>query len=67
MIVCLCNPFSDKQINAHLTANADKKAKVSEIYSICSDGQSPQCCSCLETIKDMVKAHNRKVVPIAAE
>lgn len=68
MIVCLCNPFSDKKVKAHLESSGPKKARVAEVYEICSDGQSPQCCTCLDTIKDMVKAHNRKLTaPLGAE
>ncbi|MCF8495822.1 MAG: hypothetical protein K9G62_04045 [Alphaproteobacteria bacterium] len=58
MIICLCHPFSDKKVRAHLE-NAAGRSTVSETYGACSDGKSPQCCTCLETLKDMVKTHNR--------
>lgn len=61
MMLCLCHPFSDKKASAHMAEKGDK-CKVSEVYSACSGGNAPQCCSCLETLKDMVKSHNSKIV-----
>jgi bacterioferritin-associated ferredoxin len=57
MILCLCHPFSDKKAKQHMS---DKGARcsVSEVYSTCSGGNKPNCCQCLETLKDMVKSHN---------
>lgn len=60
MIVCLCNPFSDKKVQKHLS-EAKEACKVSEVYDVCSDGEKPQCCSCIETLKDIVKTHNETV------
>jgi hypothetical protein len=31
------------------------------VYRACTDGQKPQCCSCMQTLKDMVKTHNRSI------
>lgn len=58
MMLCLCHPFSDKKVKSVL-AESDKKAKVSAVYKTCSGGNAPQCCTCLETLKDMVKTHNK--------
>jgi bacterioferritin-associated ferredoxin len=60
MIVCLCNPFSDKTVQKYLE-NTPTQTRVSAVYGACSDGGKPQCCSCLETLKDMVKTHNRSI------
>ena len=57
MYMCLCNPFSDKKVEEHLT-KTDGRTTVSEVYKACSGGSKPNCCSCLETLKDMVKIHN---------
>lgn len=57
MIVCLCNPFSDKKVREHLDAGGTR-ASVGEVYSACSDGEKPQCCSCLKTLKEIVRSHN---------
>ncbi len=65
MMVCLCHPFSDKKVHAHLQQK-DGKSSVAEVYSVCSDGQTPQCCSCLETLKDIVKTHNRAFGRVSA-
>ncbi|MGQ0528120.1 MAG: (2Fe-2S)-binding protein [Alphaproteobacteria bacterium] len=64
MMVCLCHPFSDKKVKEHLDCKSDS-SRVAEVYSSCSGGNKPQCCSCLETVKDMVKAHNRKICSAA--
>lgn len=60
MIVCLCHPFSDKKASKHMQEKG-AKCSVSEVYSACSDGNKPNCCSCLETLKDMVKSHNKTI------
>ena len=57
MMVCLCHPFSDKKVKEHLTTQ-NGRARVSDVYKCCSGGESPQCCTCLETLKDIVKTHN---------
>lgn len=58
MMVCLCHPFSDKKVKDHLENGGC--SKMSSVYSTCSGGEKPNCCTCLETLKDMVKTHNRK-------
>lgn len=60
MYICLCNPFSDKSVQNYLNNNNDK-VTVSGVYKECSGGQSPQCRTCIDLIKDMVREHNRKV------
>lgn len=60
MMLCLCHPFSDKKAAAHMR-DKGVRCSVSEVYSACSDGQKPNCCQCLETLKDMVKSHNKTV------
>lgn len=57
MILCLCHPFSDKKAKAHMDTKADR-CSVGEVYKSCSGGEKPNCCQCLETLKDMVKTHN---------
>jgi len=53
MYICLCNPFSDKDVAAYLADNG-ADASVSKVYKACTDGESPQCCSCIQTLKDML-------------
>lgn len=60
MMVCLCHPFSDKKVKKYLEDGGC--SKMSSVYSTCSDGNKPQCCSCLETVKDIVKSH-KKTIP----
>jgi len=57
MYICLCHPFSDKKVKEHLS-KTDGKATVSKVYGACSDGNKPECCSCLQALKDIVKTHN---------
>lgn len=56
MIVCNCNPFSDRDVRAHLHASG--KTTVAAAYKVCSGGASPECCQCLAALKDMVQTHN---------
>ena len=60
MLVCLCHPFSDKKVKEHL-GQKPKGCTVAKTYQSCSGGNKPQCCTCLKTLKEMVKAHNRTV------
>lgn len=60
MIVCLCHPFSDKKVRQHLSCQSGAST-VAETYSACTGGKKPQCCTCLETVKAMVKDHNQTV------
>lgn len=59
MYICLCNPFNDKKVREHLE-KTQGRASVSDTYIACSNGEKPQCCSCLETLKDIVHTHNHK-------
>lgn len=64
MYVCLCNAFSDKKVAQHLAENQGR-TRVSEVYKACSGGEKPECCSCLQTLKDIVKTHNKNTtVPV---
>ncbi len=53
MYICLCNPFNDRDVQEYLKDNPDK-ATVGKVYRACSGGESPRCCSCLQTLKDML-------------
>lgn len=59
MYICICNAFSDKKVKEHLD-KSQGKARVGDVYRSCSGGENPNCCQCLETLKDIVKTHNRK-------
>jgi len=60
MFICLCHPFSDKKVKEHLEQSGGK-CRVGDVYKACSDGENPNCCQCLETLKDIVKTHNKSV------
>lgn len=57
MYICLCNPFTDKDVQSYLGA-CPGKASVSEVYKCCSGGENPNCCSCIATLKTIVRDHN---------
>lgn len=59
MFICLCNPFSDKKAKAHLEKQEPGTASVSKTYHACSGGEKPNCCQCLESLKELVKTHNK--------
>lgn len=68
MYICTCNPFSDRAVNTCFNTAAEKveRVTVSEIYRACTDGSTPNrdCHSCVPMLADMVKGHNRKIIPI---
>ncbi len=57
MYVCLCNPFSDKDVTNALN-NPDVRNTPAQIYKACSDGATPCCGSCVCVIKDMIVDHH---------
>jgi len=56
MYVCLCNPFTDKDVKAAL-AHPDIRNTPAQIYKSCSGGVQPCCGSCVCVIKDMIVDH----------
>ena len=47
---------------ANATVTIDKgKAGVAETYKACSGGESPNCCTCMETLRSMVRDHNHAI------
>lgn len=57
MYVCLCNPFTDKDVKDALQ-NPSVRNTPAQVYKCCSGGQSPNCGSCLCTVKDMIVDHH---------
>lgn len=66
MYICLCNPFTDKDLDGALKDENIKK-KASHIYRACSGGEKPCCGSCICEIQERLDAHNEKTVLMAAE
>jgi len=60
MYICLCNPFTDKDVHSFLK-DCNGKASVSEVYKCCSGGENPNCCACIQNLKDIVRTHNTNV------
>ena len=65
MYVCMCNPFTDKDVKTALQDSGVKKS-VADVYKACSGGQTPCCGSCVCMVKDMVASHEQAEL-IAAE
>jgi len=68
MYVCTCNPFSDKTVKTAFDQAAAKSERVtlSQIYRQCSSGQeiNGNCHACAPMLADMVRDHNRKIIPV---
>jgi bacterioferritin-associated ferredoxin len=60
MYICLCNPFSDKDVRKYLDEHDDEVA-ISEVYRCCSGGETPSCGTCVPTLREMVLDHNSRV------
>ncbi len=57
MYVCLCNPFSDKDVTNALK-DPNVRNTPAQIYKACSGGVKPCCGSCVCAIKDMIVDHH---------
>ena len=66
MYVCLCNPFTDKDVDTALN-DENIKNKASSVYKACSGGQQPCCGTCICEIRDRIDAHNEESLLLAAE
>ena len=66
MYICLCNPFTDKDLNKALEDETVPK-KTAPIYQACSGGETPCCGSCLCEIKTRIDAHKEQILLMAAE
>lgn len=68
MYVCTCNPISDRAVKACFDQAAEKgeRVTVSETYRACTGGKAPtaSCHQCVPMLADMVRDHNRKIIPI---
>lgn len=66
MYICICNPFTDKDLDAALENDSVPK-KASQIYKACSGGVKPCCGTCVCEIRERLDAHNTKTLLMAAE
>lgn len=53
MYVCMCNPFTDKDLNRVLNDSSIPKTPA-QVYKAASNGETPQCGTCLCMIREMV-------------
>ncbi len=56
MYVCICNPFTDKDVKIALQDPTIRNTPA-QIYKCCSGGQSPNCGSCMCMVKDLIVDH----------
>ena len=55
MYVCICNPFSDKDVQKALDC-PDVKNTPAHVYKACA-GTGPNCGSCMNALKCMIVDH----------
>lgn len=56
MYVCMCNPFTDKDVKKALDDPAVRNTPA-QVYKSCSGGKGPNCGSCMCYVKDMIVDH----------
>lgn len=66
MYICLCNPFTDKDLDGALKNDAVRK-RTSDVYKACTGGEKPCCGSCICEVRDRIDAHNAETLLMAAE
>lgn len=66
MYICMCNPFTDKDLDGALKNEAICN-KASALYKACSGGENPNCGNCICEIKGRIDAHNSQILLMAAE
>jgi bacterioferritin-associated ferredoxin len=66
MYICMCNPFTDKDLDGALKDEKVAK-KTSAVYKACSGGEKPCCGTCICEIRDRIEAHNNEILVMAAE
>lgn len=57
MYICICNPFTDKDVTKHLSLH-NKKTTPAQVYKACTGGEKVNCGNCTCMLKDMVDHHN---------
>jgi len=57
MYICICNPFTDKDVTNHL-GTSNTKTSVKQVYAACSGGEKMNCGTCACDLKSMVDQHN---------
>lgn len=66
MYICLCNPFTDKDLDGALNDESVKN-KTADVYKACTGGEKPCCGTCICEINDRIKEHNDESLLMAAE
>ena len=60
MYVCICNPFTDKDVKSALEDPCVKNTPA-QIYKTCSGGNGPHCGSCMNMVKNLIVDHQSAI------
>ena len=66
MYVCLCNPFTEKDLETALEDDQVQN-KASHLYKACTGGEKPCCGTCVCEIRDRIDAYNEKTLLLTEE
>ena len=66
MYICLCNPFTDKELDSALQ-NETVRKRTSDVYAACTGGEKPCCGTCICEIKDRIETHKTAALRFLAE
>src|SRR5688500_940283 len=64
--ICICNPFSDKNVQTYLSSQSDKST-ISQAYRHCTGENKPCCGNCLQELRGMVRDHTAAMTVRALE
>lgn len=56
MYMCLCNPFTDKDVRKALES-PDVRNTTAQVYKACSGGNRPECATCIHALQCMIVDH----------
>jgi bacterioferritin-associated ferredoxin len=58
MIICSCNPFSDKDVRnfvqSCVQARTQEKCTVAQVYRACSGCETANCCQCIPHLRSLL-------------
>ena len=57
MYICICNAFTDQDVQDHLD-DLGQKTRTEDVYTACSGGGEMRCGSCQCDLKAIVDMHN---------
>lgn len=62
MLVCNCNPFSEKDVENYLATKAGQKVRLRDVYRACTGGAKPPCgIACIDRLEKRLEIHNSAI------